>query len=397
MTGEVSLPRVLFLNHTAMIGGAELVLLDVAARLRHASEVVLLSDGLFADRLRAAGVRVEVAPAGPALLDIRREARWLSGAVFREVARIAWQLRSRARAHDLIYANSQKALIVGAVVSALAGRPLLWHLHDILSAEHFSELNIRGAVALARLRRAHVIANSRATAETFIARSGSPERVRIVYNGIDPSPFRAAGEADPVALRRELGLEGKPVVGLFSRLSPWKGQDVLLRALARLPEVHGLFVGDAMFGETAHRDRLHALAAELGLAGRAHFIGFRTDIPRLLRAVDVVVHASTSPEPFGRVIVEGMLSERPVIATRAGGATELVEDGASGLLVAPGDDRALAAAIRDLLEEPERARRLALAGAARAVERFSLTAMLEGITDEIAAATRSTSRHPAAA
>ncbi len=110
-----------------------------------------------------------------------------------------------------------------------------------------------------------------------------------------------------------------------------------------------------------------------------HFLGFRSDVAPLMKAADVVVHASTLPEPFGRVVVEGMLAERPVVATAAGGVGEIVTDGVTGLLVKPGSPDALAGAVKMLRADPARADALASAGNARARAAFSVQAMVQGV------------------
>jgi glycosyltransferase involved in cell wall biosynthesis len=169
-------------------------------------------------------------------------------------------------------------------------------------------------------------------------------------------------------------------VGVFSRLAPWKGQHVLIDALSDLPGVHALFVGDALFdGDESYAETLRTRAAQRGVADRAHFLGFRDEVPVLMQLVDVVVHTSTAPEPFGRVIVEGMLARRPVIATNAGGAREIVDDGCTGLLVPPGDTRALAAALRHVVDYPQQAATITEAAHARARRRFSKQAMIARI------------------
>ena len=127
--------------------------------------------------------------------------------------------------------------------------------------------------------------------------------------------------------------------------------------------------------------------AQHGLGERVHFLGFRHDIAPLMRAADVVVHASTLPEPFGRVIVEGMLARRPVIATAAGGVGEIIDDGRTGVLVPPGDAAAIARAVQALRDDPGRAAALAAAGAAHARQAFSVGAMVRGVRavfDEVA-------------
>ncbi|MBM3889663.1 MAG: glycosyltransferase family 4 protein, partial [Verrucomicrobia bacterium] len=230
---------------------------------------------------------------------------------------------------------------------------------------------------------ARVIANSRATAAAFVANGGRPDRVRVVLNGIDPAPFQRLAAEEIDALRGQLGVAGVPTVGVFSRLAPWKGQHVLLEALSQLPGAHALLVGEALFGEQDYANTLRELAVKLGIADRVHFLGFRQDIPQLMSLVDVVAHTSVTPEPFGRVLVEGMLARRPVVAARAGGVLEIVEDGVTGLLVAPGDARGLASVLRDLFADPNKARALAEAGYATAIQRFSVEALLRGVTEQV--------------
>jgi glycosyltransferase involved in cell wall biosynthesis len=253
---------------------------------------------------------------------------------------------------------------------------VVWGLHDLLTLDHFSQMHIRLDVALANRFAARVIANSTASAEAFIAQGGRREMVHVVHNGISASQFDAVTETEVADLRHELGLNGSTVVGVFSRLSNWKGQHVALDALRHLPEVRLLLVGGALFGEQEYECALRAQAARLGLTSRVRFLGFRSDIPRLMRLADVILHTSTAPEPFGRVIVEGMLARRPVVAARAGAVGEIVEDGITGLLVPPGDSRALASAIQQLLSDPVGAEQIARAGRASAETRFAVDTMV---------------------
>jgi glycosyltransferase involved in cell wall biosynthesis len=376
--------RVLFLDQAGVLSGAELCLLDIARHYADSSKVLLFTDGPFRERLQQYGVAVEVLPASRAVSGISRAGnRTQDLLAVPGVSKLAWRVARLARGYDVLYANSQKALVVGALAGKLASKPVIWHLHDMLTADHFSRTHRGLGVALANRMVARVIANSRATAAAIVESGGRAERVRVVYNGIDPGPFAAVGPTEVDALRKELDLIGIPVVGAFGRLAPWKGQHVLLEALVRLPEVHALLVGEALFGENAYVGALHEQARALGVANRVHFLGFRQDVPQLMRLSDVVVHTSIAPEPFGRVIVEGMLTRKPVVATRAGGATELIEDGVSGVLVPPGDVRILAGVLTNLLEENSRSRALAEAGYAAASERFSLQAMLEGVEQQI--------------
>jgi glycosyltransferase involved in cell wall biosynthesis len=349
-----------------------------------AGSVVLFADGPFRERLEEVGAEVGVLPA-PAT--VSRDSR--KGKMVRNlrsgpgVLRLARRVARLSEGYDLLYTNSQKAFVVGALAGRIVGKPVIWHLRDLLTPDHFSRGERRLAVALANHLVERVIVNSRATAEAFVASGGRAEKVRLVYNGIDPAPFGSVVQIEADALRRELGLDGVPVVGVFSRLAPWKGQHVMLEALTRLPGVHALLVGDAVFGEHAYAEALRDQSKILRIEDRVHFAGFRRDIPQLMRLSKVVAQTSVDPEPFGRVIVEGMLAGRPVVATRAGGVMEIVEDGTSGVLVPPRDATALASALSDLLADPARADALAEAGREAAVEFFSLRAMLEGITRQL--------------
>jgi glycosyltransferase involved in cell wall biosynthesis len=138
-----------------------------------------------------------------------------------------------------------------------------------------------------------------------------------------------------------------------------------------------------LFGETNYANTLRQQAEELGVGDRVHFLGFRSDVPALMKAVDVIVHSSTAPEPFGRVIVEGMLAKRPVIATSAGGAPEILRNGETGMLVTPGDVSELVAALRMLRDQPSVAQAMATAAYSYAVMNFSIEALLNRVSIHI--------------
>lgn len=376
--------RILFVDQSGALGGSELSLLAIAKHCREACRVILLSDGPFRSLLEQAAVPVTVLAAPPAFSNIARERgglRQLRAAA--PILRLARRLAQLAEGYDLIYANTQKAMIVAAPAGRLAGKPVIWHLRDILSSGHFGRAQRWAATRLANLWISRVIANSMATAEAFVAAGGDGARVSIIHNGIDPAAFGPTSDERQMRLRHDLGLGRVPLVAAFSRLSPWKGQHVLIEALKLLPGVHALIVGAALYGEDAYAGALQRQVEAMGLADRVHFLGFRSDIPDLMSLASVVVHTSVAPEPFGRVLVEGMLAKRPVVASRAGGAVEVIEDGKSGMLVPPADPSALARAVAGLLGDQAMAYRIAANGYERACRLFSLQAMLAGIEQEI--------------
>ncbi len=380
------MPRILFLDHSGALGGAELYLLDVARHYRETATVAVFEEGPFAERLRADNIDTEVLQDEASKLQSVRKTSRLGDtlAAVPSVIRLVAKTVHHARQHDLIFANSQKALIVGALAGWLTGRPVIWNLHDMLTADHFSHVNRRIAVSCANWLVDRVIVNSEATRQAFAESGGDVEKTGLVYNGIPAAPFEAITDDDVAALRANFALPDKPLIGVFSRLAPWKGQHVLIEALLDVPGAHALLVGDALFtGDTDYATRLREQAHRLGVDDRVHFLGFRDDIPALMYLVDIVAHTSTAAEPFGRVIVEGMLSGCPVVATRAGGPREIIDDGETGRLVPPEDPAALARTLRTMLDAPETMSRLAQRGHQCARDRFSVERMLEALASNI--------------
>jgi len=377
-------PRILFVDQQGQLGGAELSLLDIARAYRTHCTVALFADGKFHAKLREAGVDTRILQVRAAAGGIPRSAGALRAmAGLPALAGLVVRLARLARGYDLIYANTQKAALVSAMAGQLAGRPVIWHLRDIITAPEFSGLARRTVVAAANRGMARVIANSEATRSSFLEAGGIAERTRVVHNGL-PVPLASEGIGNPAArLRAELGLTTEPLVGLFGRISPWKGQQILVEAVARLPGVHALIVGEPLPNEPECQDLLREHIAKHNVQDRVHLLGFRDNVHTLMQATDIVVHASTSPEPFGRVIVEAMLVNRPVIAASAGGVLEIVTHDATGLLVPPSDPPALADAIHALLNDPERRSRIAQAGFEHAMSRFTVASLLDGVAREI--------------
>ena len=377
----MSAPRILFVSHTASLGGAEFSLLDLARHFHPACSVVLFADGPFRTTLQDAGIDVDVLQAPSGIHRVTRSAGlWQDLRSIPHVLQHAWHLAQVAREYDLVYANSQKSMIVGAWAATLARRPLVWHLRDLLTSEHFSRFHCRVSAQTARLFATRVIANSNATRRAYVGNGGRSDHVVTVHNGIDPTPFHEIDDGAPRSLRAQHDLEDVPLVGVFSRLAEWKGQHVLIDALPQIPDVHALLVGEALFeDDDSYAGDLRRRARHRGVADRVHFLGFRDDVPLLMHAVDVVAHTSIHPEPFGRVVVEGMCAQTPVIATRTGGVPEIISHRENGLLVPPADAHALASAIDDVLSNDEWANTLAQAGYRTASTTFSRKRMCAAV------------------
>lgn len=254
----------------------------------------------------------------------------------------------------------------------------MYHLRDILSLEHFSRSNLQIAVGLANRCASLIIANSQATRDAFVAAGGNAALCQVIYNGFEPERYDVA-PARRLSLRQELGLREEDfVIGHFSRLSPWKGQHVLLDAIKACPQpMTVLLVGAALFGEEDYVAQLHRQVDELGLGDRVQFLGFRADIAELMSACDLIAHTSIAPEPFGRVIVEAMLARRPIIGAAAGGVPELIQPGQTGWLAPPGDAAALAKILEDCWGDRPLLRQISEQAYDIAQDRFGLTTMQE--------------------
>ena len=363
--------RVLFLDQSGKPGGAELCLVDIAKPYGENALVGLFADGNFRKLLEENQVPVEVLTT-QAIKVGKQSGLFQALGSLGQIVPLINQVVQRARKYDLIYANTQKALVVGAVASFLARRPLVYHLHDILSLEHFSKTNLLVAVSLINRFASLVIANSQASQRAFLEAGGKSDLVRVVYNGFAAKNYEV-DELEVRNLREHLRLEGKFVIGHFSRLSPWKGQHILIDALSQCPQdVVVILVGDALFGEQEYVKDLHQKVAGLGLENRVNFLGFRADIPQLMTMCDLITHTSIAAEPFGRVIVEAMLCGKPVIAAEAGGAMELVEDGINGFLVTPGEPQKLAQVIHNCRQESVKTANIANNARISASERFDV-------------------------
>jgi glycosyltransferase involved in cell wall biosynthesis len=364
--------RILFLDQSGHLGGAELYLLDLAQFYKQSCVVNLFIDGPFRNTLEKYNIPVQIL--SNTSIQVRKESGLLQGLEsLAQLIPIIQQVVQQSQNYDVIYANTQKALVVGAIASFLGKCPLVYHLHDILSKEHFSQANRHLAVFLANRFASLIIANSQATQMAFIEAGGRADLCHIVYNGFQANHYQT-NPSESEEVRQNLDWDGNFIIGHFSRLSPWKGQDILLKALPHCPEnVVAMFVGDALFGEQAYVQQLHQLVKDLGLSKRVHFLGFRTDIPQLMSACDLITHTSTAPEPFGRVIVEAMLCGKPVIAANAGGAAEIIEHDRTGWLTPPGDARQLAKMIGQCHTNPQHTSAIAQAAKEHATQQFNVS------------------------
>jgi glycosyltransferase involved in cell wall biosynthesis len=279
---------------------------------------------------------------------------------------------ARNRRVALVYVNTF-VTVSGALGGKLAGVPVLWHIREILSMPRPMRWLLYKMLSLCADR---VVCISRAVRDSVLKEVPKLARKSVVvYNAV--SVAASNGMEQDIGLREELGVpQDGLLVGMVGRLLHWKGQEVLAEAAALVlksrPEVRFVAVGSYFGDESHYLQKIKSLIGRLGLDGRFHLVGYRSNVIDVYRAVDIFVLPSTKPEPFGRVTVEAMTQGCAVIATNHGGTVELVEDGVTGMLVPPSDPKALAAAIESLLADRPLREKMGQAAASYAKENFGL-------------------------
>jgi glycosyltransferase involved in cell wall biosynthesis len=382
--------RILYLNQSSGLGGTETCLLELAralVRLRPDWELhtLLGEEGPLIPRLQAAGVRTVVVPMPPALAQTGDSAVRFNKGVGRwfETVRILTRAALSRPAYlnalraaikdiqpDIVHAMSLKMHLLGADARPFEC-PLIWHVHDDIVSRPLSrrlwQRDLHKCDA--------VLANSR-----FIGSSLEPlcraqgKILTSVHNAVDTSMFRPSGSKAMLSAGSS-GTSERLRIGLPATFARWKGQETFIEAIRLLPRdlnVEAFIIGGPIYrtnGSQYTEPELSKFAAERGV--RVTFSGFRDDMPAVLRALDIVVHASTKPEPFGMVLIEAMACGRAVIASRAGGALEIVTEGVDGVMHEPGDAAHLAECITRLARNPELRKQLGSAARRTVQERFS--------------------------
>jgi L-malate glycosyltransferase len=365
--------RILYVNQTAAISGAERSLLDLLGALpADVDPVLACPDGPLARRAAALGVAHRRIPATDA--SFRLHPRHTPRALL-ELSAQATAVRAVARATRprLVHANTTRAAIAAVAARRLGGPPVVAHVRDWVPPGRAAAMTLGFVAGGATL----TLANSR-----FAAGQLTTGTVRVVHNPVDDRAF-APGLLDRAQARRSLDLDDRhEVLAVIAQLTPWKGQAEAIEMArllrARRPHLRLLLVGSAKFTAPGTRFDNAAYARDLqrridrdNLHETVRLLGEREDVPRILAALDLLLVPSWR-EAFGRVAAEAMAAGVPVMATDAGGPAEIVRHGVDGLLLAPRRPAAWAAAADALLDDPPRRAAMGRAGAARAREAFGL-------------------------
>jgi glycosyltransferase involved in cell wall biosynthesis len=384
--------KILLLSSAGALGGAERVLLDAAGSIRALNPdwefaLVAPAHGDLADEARASGIETWVRPFPTALAELGDAGEGLAGrSRWRTLGRLgttslALARYSRALGHevtsfdpDVIHASGFKMQVLGARVRT-ARSALLWHLHDYVGARPITPSILKMHIGQA----GGIVANSNSVAADARVALGAGVPIHTVLNGIDLERFSPRGAVADLDTLSGMAAPDRNVVrvGLIATAARWKGHEVFLRALALLRDnlpIRAYVSGGPIYqtaGSQFTLDELRAMAVHLDVAHKAGFTGHLRDVAPAIRALDVVVHCSVLPEPFGLVIAEALASARALITTAQGGAAELITPELDALVCRANDPAGLAATLERLVVNRPLRASIGRAGRLTAERRFS--------------------------
>lgn len=384
MSDPNCIKQVLLTNFFADFGGGEFALLDHARWLLARGvevHVWLFTEGPFASKLIEEGCRVQFVRHR---LDCGPRGFYLTA--LRLIPKLMWYMRRVRPDYVVVYTSHEMPFVVRA--ARLCRIPVMWRDQSRPPADDgLSDWRTKQLVSLSKHALSGVVCTTHARAEYLVEIGVPQKKVRSIYLGVDAGRFDNTS-TERQAVQEDFGIpSGALIIGLFGRLIELKGQNILLDAVARLNthDVHVLIVGGTQLNKIdgpEYVESLRSKASLLGIAERVHFTGFRDDIPRLMSACDVVCNASWW-ETFGLVLVEAMLSGKPVITSDVSGPREIVIHGETGYLFEVGDFSAMAQYLDKLLDDEDMRVRMGENGRKRASEIFDMNTNLQLLDDTI--------------
>lgn len=377
--------RVLFLHPSDEPYGADRILLTLAVELhRRGHEVCVLvaddaEEGWLSRTLTASGIRCARRPLAAARRSGFRPRRLPRYVVDLWRARRVVREEAAAFRSTVIHINTS-ALLVGALVGRPSGAVRVWHVHEII----LRPLLMRWLFGMAVMGTAHrVVAVSDAVGLHLRKSWPARSHVATVHNGLGARPAPEA-VADGHLIHPDGGLDRPEVVVAFvGRLNRWKGYEVFVDAAAIVaevcPTVRFLIIGDPPVAEKWRQKDLQERLDAVGLHGRTTVMGFHPDPPKIMEEVDILVVPSVLPDPFPTVILEGMRASCAIVASKLGGAMEMIEEGQSGLFSTPGSAASVADAVIRLAGDERVRRRMGKAARRRVEREFTVAAFVDGI------------------
>ncbi len=370
---EVAGFRILYLDHLDRVSGSQLYLADLIRNLDRSRYDLFMNRPIVDSFLDRVGEIVRVLPYR--IPDVKDER---TASSLGEIATSAFRIArfTAAEGIDLIHTNSVPAQLVGRLAARRSSAKLVWSVHDQFAPVRIMRLLARGTDM--------VVANSEFLRRFILKNYGlGPEKVCPVPNGADPAHLRKLASAGSSDLD-----ESVRWVGIFAQIVPWKGHRYFLEAARRVLEqredVRFAVVGR---GEDSLMEELVGLCRSWGISDAVRYLGFCANPFAVMSDMDIVVSCSERPEPFGRTVIEAGALGVPVVAFEEGGVAETVVDGETGILVPPGEARALSDAILRLLDDEAWRRRMGRSASRRVASDFSMDAFIrrmEGVYSGLA-------------
>ena len=368
---------ILFIHGSAdLYGSAKILLQVVGICVREKKQVIIVlpHEGILVQELEKLGVKVLVVNIG--VLRRRYFTPWgLLGRIFLWAsATIRLFYIIKRNKVSKIYINSAN-VVLGPVLKSLTGLPLVWHLHEIVGNPKILTQTLTKLI----LHADKVIAVSKATKDFWSAQSDKLE-VELLYNGIDTRNYENAvsliGDEFPFSLKKNPGVI---IIGMIGRLQPWKGQEYFLEVMQAFysktdkdfSNIYAVMVGDPYPGYEQYIAELENSIKEKGLSEKVFYLGYRQDIPAVLASIDLLGVPSILPDPLPTVVLEAMCSKKAVLATRQGGALEMIEEGITGYFMDINTPIESAQTLYEILSQPQQLVQLGANGYTRVKELFT--------------------------
>ncbi len=385
--------RVLYINHTGNVSGAEILIIRVTDELdpQYFEKIGMCPfDGKLHERFAEAMDHVESLPMQSTTTGFYSRFKQYASSMA-----AVYRVMVKHRVH-LVHANSFRAALIAAPVGLFLGKPVIWHMYDILQPKLKNVFVVRLYSRMVK----KIVAVSNATRDALL-RVGAPKsKIKRIYNCLDREKIFENAQSDQELLVNPAG-DGPKIV-MSGQITPWKGQDVLLNAIPTIlsthPKAHFYFIGESHLpADKEFQAQLKEQAQAVGIEDKITWMGFRRDGLALLKQADIIVHCSVYPDPLPTVVMEGMALERLVIASDIGGVPEMVIDGVTGHLYSPGNSAALAKKIEEVLADPTEAAQMAKQAGERVAEIFTMDKNIKEILDLYKEALGTNRKHQLAA
>lgn len=336
--------KLLFISHSGELGGAESKMLAISKNTKYESEILLFDDGNLRQTIENSGLYVDVMPMPTSFSQLKKGSKNITfniGLV--SFINFIFRLRKKCKSYDAIICMSQKAHLL-VLLSAVERKKILWFMNDRLSRDYFGWLAFNFIKVSSLLTNYPIILNSKTSKEHWLASKARKKGIHTIYSGVDITPFHEKNidTSSVLKLRSEFVQGEEKLLVMVGRICDWKGQHLAIEAIKDIKNVHLVIVGGAQFdGDREYKEFLNNKVLENSLNSRVSFTGHVENVSEYLLASDVVLHCSTIPEPFGRVIVEGMLAKKIVLAPNVGGPQEILQENQTGYFFESGSTKSL--------------------------------------------------------